>query len=230
MMDMLAHLREINEAVLELVVFWRIRDLITPRLLHEVSQLDGDHGEMAPGDIIHMGMEILGEIKSRRRIRPFTNLAQVYRFQEKMDALYQQYVWRQEEARRLIEEARARRQEEQRVRRERAREKRSEMAKRPFPPPPIPGTEHIIPLTSREELKQEGRQQSNCVGSYSSRVLSGDTYIYRVLKPERATLSIVYRADGCWRRSQLKTKGNRAVRPETIRLVDSWLGAYRLSI
>ena len=60
-----------------------------------------------------------------------------------------------------------------------------------FPSPPLPGNEHIIPLTTPEQLELEGRLQRNCVGSYAPRVRARQTYIYRVLEPERATLSIV---------------------------------------
>lgn len=68
------------------------------------------------------------------------------------------------------------------------------------------------------------------MATYATRVMSGDCYIYRVTAPERATLSIVYRADGCWRRSELKGHRNRAVRAETIRVVDAWLRNYRVSV
>jgi hypothetical protein len=54
-----------------------------------------------------------------------------------------------------------------------------------LPRPPLPGTTAIVPLGTPAELAAEGREQQNCVGSYSERVLAGDTCIYRVLKPAR---------------------------------------------
>jgi len=229
--DMLAHIRPLNEAVLGLAVNMQLRDLISPELLLEVAQTDYDEGEMTPGDIVLSGMATLNEIQSLRRLTsPFTSLAQVHRFQQKVDAEYQQYLVAQEAARQAAQEALERQQEQQRVRRASARKARAQAVARSFPPPPIPGTVTIIPLASRGELQEEGWQQSNCVATYATRVLSGDCYIYRVTAPERATLSIVYRADGCWRRSELKGHRNRAVRAETIRVVDAWLRKYRVSV
>jgi hypothetical protein len=58
----------------------------------------------------------------------------------------------------------------------------------------------------------------------------GHIYIYRVLHPERATLSITLRPDGSWRRSELKGPGNSHVRKETEKIIDNWLAAHRISL
>lgn len=147
--DMLAHIRPLNEAVLGLAVNMQLRELITPELLSEVAQTAYDDGEMTPGDIILAGMEVVQEVKSDHRLSgPFSSLAQVHRFQQKVDAEYQQYLVAQEEARQAAQEALERQQEQQRARQARARKARAQKAERSFPPPPIPGTETIIPLAS----------------------------------------------------------------------------------
>ena len=91
-----------------------------------------------------------------------------------------------------------------------------------FPPPPVEGTEDIIPLIKAEQLTEEGRQQKNCIASYARSVKEGNIYIYRVLSPQRATLSLRHRGGG-WVLSELKGKCNRAVTNETIRAVEEWL-------
>ncbi|MGO1617361.1 MAG: PcfJ domain-containing protein [Oceanisphaera sp.] len=59
-----------------------------------------------------------------------------------------------------------------------------------FPAPPLAGNEHIFPITSAEDLFEEGRLMHHCVGSYVRSVQAGECYIYRVLSPERATIEV----------------------------------------
>ncbi|PIP38991.1 MAG: hypothetical protein COX19_09650 [Desulfobacterales bacterium CG23_combo_of_CG06-09_8_20_14_all_51_8] len=60
----------------------------------------------------------------------------------------------------------------------------------PFPEPPIPGTPNIAPIQNEGELLHEGRFMKHCVGGYARKIHAGQSYIYRVLQPERATLEI----------------------------------------
>ena len=96
-----------------------------------------------------------------------------------------------------------------------------------FPRPPIPGTADIVPLRAPRALIDEGRRQDNCVATYAERVAAGDTFIYRVLRPERATLSIV-RISGGWHLGELQCAHNRPVSHGTRRAVEAWLDGYRL--
>jgi hypothetical protein len=80
-----------------------------------------------------------------------------------------------------------------------------------------------------EELIHEGNAQNNCVATYAERVQHRCIFIYRVLKPERATLSIVRSADGDWQIGELKRRSNAAVSPITRQLVENWLDEYALS-
>lgn len=95
--------------------------------------------------------------------------------------------------------------------------------KGPLPPPPLPGKEgEIEPLVSRQELVAEGRLQHHCVGSYSSAVRSGRIYVYRMLKPERATLAIALGSAG-WVLREIHGFQNSGVRPESMKAVLDWL-------
>lgn len=91
-----------------------------------------------------------------------------------------------------------------------------------FPVPPLPGTGAIVPLDTAQLLCEEGELQHNCVGSYVTRVRRRQLYIYRVIEPSRATLSIV-RRDGRWRIDQLKGPRNSPVPAETRKTVQAWL-------
>jgi len=89
------------------------------------------------------------------------------------------------------------------------------------PPPPPPG---FVPLRTADELRSEGREMKHCAGSYGRKVERGDTFIYRVLEPERATLALRWnKARGFWSVSQLRGFENRPVRPDTTALVRDWL-------
>ena len=59
-----------------------------------------------------------------------------------------------------------------------------------YPPPPIPGNEHIEPIRRVTELHNEGWTMQHCIASYADDVAANRYYIYRVLKPERATLAL----------------------------------------
>jgi len=93
----------------------------------------------------------------------------------------------------------------------------------PFSQPPLPGNTDIIPITTPMDLLKEGDECHNCVGSYIDSVRCGDCYIYRVLKPGRATLSIV-RSGGNWVISELKAPCNRYPSARTRTAVNNWLG------
>lgn len=91
-----------------------------------------------------------------------------------------------------------------------------------FPDPPVPGTPSIIPLVNRQQLEEEGRQMRHCVGVYSEWVQSGRVYVYRILSPCRATLSVELRGVA-WEIDQLAGPANRPVPRETRDAVQRWL-------
>lgn len=97
-----------------------------------------------------------------------------------------------------------------------------------FPGPPVVGSATIVPLRSAEALVQEGRDQHNCVASYAASVVAGEVYLYRVLKPERATLSLVHWPGGGWQIGELLRAGNQPVSAATTRTVRAWLADQSL--
>ena len=98
-----------------------------------------------------------------------------------------------------------------------------------FPAAPIQGTIDIVPIKNVAELTTEGWEQKNCVGSYAKRVKAREVYIYRVLRPERATLSIGPTGGG-WGIRELKCKCNESVSPETEAAVQRWLDEHSLGV
>lgn len=92
-----------------------------------------------------------------------------------------------------------------------------------FPPPPLPGTADIVPLVHPRDLITEGLWQHNCVASYAPAVAGGDTFIYRVLRPERATLAVRRTGGSGWYCSELLAACNQPVRRATRSAVERWI-------
>ena len=231
--ELLSHCREITAGILGLVINPRTRHLTTPSLLQEVAGRAEERLVSQTADILLNSVDLCRQVVPTRELLPFTSIAQIRTFHDEMDAEYR------------IRQARQAQTPRAPVRRQPARAARPEPVKpaapapaevsrprqpRPFPPPPIPGTPEIVPLTSAAEIRQEGAQQGNCVGSYVARVRKGGTYIYKVVAPERATLSILKGPDGCWRRGELERARNGRARRSTAVSVDLWLMRYRLSV
>ena len=111
------------------------------------------------------------------------------------------------------------------------RELVQEFAKRPPPADdelavlPLPGIPGIIePLRTARELWREGVSQKNCVAAphYAKQVKTGSLYVYRLLSPERCTLSI-RRSNNKWVISELKRAYNRKASKAAWRWVGAWL-------
>jgi hypothetical protein len=93
-----------------------------------------------------------------------------------------------------------------------------------FPPPPLPGDADIVPITTIKDLQDEGAIMHNCVGSYTEKVQTGECFIYRVLRPQRATLEISDTGD-MHHICQLKLADNEEPSAETWEKVRFWFAS-----
>ncbi|NJD07802.1 MAG: hypothetical protein FIA97_15090 [Methylococcaceae bacterium] len=99
-------------------------------------------------------------------------------------------------------------------------------AQRSYPQEPIPGNEFIVPITNYEELAWESRMQRHCIQIYHKRIVAGEYYVYRVLKPERATLGMYLNGRARPRLDQIQLKFNEPVAQETEDAVEAWINSY----
>ena len=103
-------------------------------------------------------------------------------------------------------------------------------ARDPVPPPPYPGIPgRIEPLRCVGDYHVEAETMRNCVRSYARAALAGNVVIYRVLRPERATLSLVRDGRRGWRLGELHAVANASVGAQTRREVERWLDLWRRS-
>lgn len=164
------------------------------------------------------------------RCRSVSELGQLY---EQLNAQYNQRYVQQKvkieeekaaQAALLERLSEAERQENRRVQ---SQKKPSVKQDPQFPQPPFPGNEFIKPITTPGGLRYEGssRAMNNCLGSkeYINKIARGEVYIYRVYKPQRATLEIKKTSSGKWSIAQLKLKENQSPKSRTKKLVQDWL-------
>jgi len=75
-------------------------------------------------------------------------------------------------------------------------------------------------------LIEEGRIQGNCVATYASRIMKRQVAVYRVLSPQRCTLSIVPSGEK-WVCGQLKARANGRAWTSAFRMVEHWLSTMQ---
>ena len=92
-----------------------------------------------------------------------------------------------------------------------------------FPEPPVCGCDGISPILNVADLCEEAREQRNCVASLAWDVTDRSLFVYRMHKPERATVAL--RQDsGVWTLSEVAAAGNRPVSSEAHAAIGEWLG------
>ena len=198
----LAHVPTINTGVLELACQPRLLSLISPTLLAEIASSEE---ERLRGSAVHLLADLVDTLQRMNEPPQFSGIRTLAGLRERgqeIDAAYQRHMLMREQVYRVMR----------------------------FPPPPIAGTDFIVPLTQPGQLLEEGRLQHNCVGNYGERVAAGKVFIYRVLKPERATLSLRPAAHGEWEIEQLLRARNKPVSLATAQAVQLWVARESVSI
>jgi len=95
-----------------------------------------------------------------------------------------------------------------------------------LPDPPVPGIPGTIePIRTIREVNQEAEQMRHCVRIYVKTALKGRVALYRVLRPQRATLSLVPKGR-LWRLDEMWLRANRRPSWECFASVKHWLRTY----
>jgi len=194
-LKVLAHIPRIDTHVLSFVSNLNTLSILSNRLLLELVECDRLNGMV---DYLIEIRSMQKELDPQRSFPIFQSIKKVDRYHEALVTRFNEMIRRRKEQkeRRALEE---------------------------YEEPPVPGTKNIIPITSRKSLIREGRAQHNCVAGYHAKIFGGRTYIYRVLRPERATLELERSRNGGWYCTQLKGLRNREVTQETKKQVNEWL-------
>ena len=91
-----------------------------------------------------------------------------------------------------------------------------------FPRPPVAGNAEIVAILNSQVLILEGQLMKHCVGTYVDEILNGDSYIYKVLSPERATVEIGLNREKLYIK-QCKLMHNQDPSAETMNAIKAWL-------
>jgi len=199
----LLHLPAINSGVVEILGNETTSRAATHQLLAEVSE---DRAENYRGRVVHLissTLQMQDEMHTRDRVTSFSSVERLKEVHSEITARYRRRI------RQLLDA--------------------NGHSASHFRNPPLPGIPgRIEPITSPEGLVNEGEAQGNCVASYASKVQAGTTFIYRVLEPERATLSIVRASPFAdWKIGELEGPYNTDASAETEQFVESWLDRNR---
>lgn len=87
-------------------------------------------------------------------------------------------------------------------------------------------TRDIQAIRTVGEVRAEGHEMEHCAGAYVDRCRRGESFIFRVLRPSRATLEVRLR-EGRPAVAQLKGPRNSEAPPETTASVERWLDGHR---
>ena len=181
----LSHLERINAGVLRLVTDMKYRHLLTPRLLEDIGRDTAQDGISPP--VFSILLDTLRMV----------NMAGAHHCPPQFVSLKRLNDVHNELARRLRPEVLA---------------EKFDLPAR-FPDPPYAGTDSIRPIMTPDELAIEGLEMKHCVAIHAPDVALGEEFIYRVIAPVRATLSLRC-SGGHWRRSELFKARNEPVPPE----------------
>ena len=197
---LVGHLPSLNAGVVELVRYPKGWSQLTPKLLDEVAA--DPREERRP-----RAARILGDYHALRkllpRLRPLGPIARIDQIEE------------------AIQDARL----------------RLERVGAPLPlfqpvgtlpAPPFPGIPgQLQPLSSPEALVEESLVQRNCVDGHVGRVARGGYYVYRMLRPARATLSVAVDEHGRWGVKEIKLRSNQPAPRKVEAVARSWLDAMQ---
>ncbi|MDY0148506.1 MAG: hypothetical protein RBT03_00285 [Kiritimatiellia bacterium] len=187
----LSHLERINEEVMDMVAWRDHRPYLSAKLVKEVSR-ENDWVKLSDAKrLFDDTMRMAREMPVVQNHRPIQSLRQLKTFHDLLT---------QEQHLRWLHGRLAQQRDLHVI----------------FPNPPFAGTPTILPVRDLDGLLAEGFKMRHCVAIYEGSIAAGSCYIYRVIKPVRATLQIVLnRERRCWERGELMASGNRPV-PEPL--------------
>ena len=202
--ERLGHLDRINTGVIEILLNPGASAAVGQRLLQEVAENRRERYRARTVNLVTNTLAMQEAVRARRPVRRFPDLARLESVHQETSVTYREHLRCLERARKYSHEN--------------------------FRRPPIPGISgEIEPLTSPEALVDEGEEQGNCVASYAEKVMRGSTFIYRVLRPDRATLSIVRQpASRSWKVGELEGRFNTPASDRVERRVAEWLRRFQI--
>lgn len=231
-MKLLGHMEKISAGIIDIVVEQRVRHMITPQLLDEIKASEAELCISAADDLFHV-LSIARAMGGDLPRHQVSSLAKLRRIVEEADRRHLEYRRMLAERERLrceeMERVEAARQEFMRLQRQTRGSKKKNPESRAWPPPPLPGTADIVPITSFRMLCEEGELQHHCIATYLYYITVDKAclYAYRLLKPQRATFTIARRVGNSWGLAEIKGIRNGPVNDDARLAVEKWLKYYQ---
>lgn len=88
-----------------------------------------------------------------------------------------------------------------------------------FPPPPIPGNHHLVPVSSASQMRREGRDMRNCVQELIPSVVAGIAYFYHWGGCEAATVVLLNNPSHGWFFGEARGHDNKPLSDQTNRFL-----------
>jgi hypothetical protein len=96
---------------------------------------------------------------------------------------------------------------------------------RPWPEPPLPGSDLIQPINSGRELVEEGTQLRHCIANYADHIAVGVYFAYRMTGPTRCTVGLKWNGQQ-WALDQLCGGANSRIEEEQTQAVQDWIDSH----
>lgn len=97
-----------------------------------------------------------------------------------------------------------------------------------YPDPPVPGDDNIQPLTSMGSAEAEATEMHHCLAALKSQPHYGKRYFYRMLRPERATIELVWNLSSLnWEIGQIHGYKNAPVKSDSLAAAQRWSASKR---
>lgn len=97
-----------------------------------------------------------------------------------------------------------------------------------LPDPPLPPAGNIYPITSLEDLYEEGREMGNCIFGFAASIEAGAAYTYSLRRPKcRCTVLLTRGYAGVWAVTEMKAWHNSECSIQAREEVEAWASHHQ---
>jgi hypothetical protein len=193
---MLGHLQRINVGAVTLVIRPELNSYLTPRLLADIAHDESHDKDSNIDSILNDAIFMSSRVDGMKMPSSFTSVADIYQIHDEL--LRRCHLTPDEVVEQML----------------------SGVREDTLPAPPFRGTEDVVPIQTVGGLYMEGAEMEHCAGFLSAFVLQGNSYVFKVMAPVRATAEIV-RHHQSWKIKQVQGFHNAKISTQIIKQVEA---------